>query len=423
GQISILSPISASSLLTCHSILAEPNIEHLALSVDPPKSRPGTPTITVLDVYDIAASIGKEFEAIIDRHGPDSVSSLMPKVINVLEELEDFASRFDSEGRELVTLQLAVRRLELEKCERANDRTRSEKEFEQLEETWQKETRELIQLIDRLKEENAQLREAVREQRESKDAPSDFRQRTTGAIEEIQLMLRLKEVIDRQKIELRGLSRQLAQRNVDLDAMQQQATRLAKLNAVLRRRHYVSKKQTDQLLSEKHDLEMTLRAKEELIQQMRDHVCQSPTDRAADRSLTCGMTASLIKELASPGTPHAPLTESQLIERLNTEDKMITNGSDPNKPRFTVQELRDLLTERNELKSRLIEVEEELSVYRRAGSRSSIQNSIPPASRWDSEPPVQGPINREPSDKAFGRVERSSGIAQFFESLFSKLSK
>ncbi|OON13455.1 hypothetical protein X801_10773, partial [Opisthorchis viverrini] len=388
-QISILSPLFSSPLLTCHSTLAEPNVEHFALSADPAKSRPGTPTITVLDVYDIAASIGKEFEAIIDRHGPDSVSSLMPKVISVLEELEDFASRFDSEGRELVTLQLAVRRLELEKCERVNDRTRSEKEFEQLEETWQKETRELLQLIDRLKEENAQLREAVREQRESKDAPADFRQRTTGAIEEIQLMLRLKEVIDRQKIELRGLSRQLAQRNVDLDAMQQQATRLAKLNAVLRRRHYVSKKQTDQLLSEKHDLEVTLRTKEELIQQMRDHVCQSPTDRAADRSLTCGMTASLIKELASPGTP--------LIERLNTEDKMITNGSDPNKPRFTVQELRDLLTERNELKSRLIEVEEELSVYRRAG---------------DSEPPVQGPINREPSDKAFGRVERSSGIAQ-----------
>ncbi|GAA54081.1 RILP-like protein homolog [Clonorchis sinensis] len=178
GRISILSPLSASSLLTCHSTLAEPNVEHLALSADPPKSRPGTPTITVLDVYDIAASIGKEFEAIIDRHGPDSVSSLMPKVISVLEELEDFASRFDSEGRELVTLQLAVRRLELEKCERANDRTRSEKEFEQLEETWQKETRELLQLIDRLKEENAQLREAVREQRESKDAPSDFRQRT-----------------------------------------------------------------------------------------------------------------------------------------------------------------------------------------------------------------------------------------------------
>lgn len=64
----------------------------------------------------------------------------------------------------------------------------------------------------------------------------------------------------------------------------------------------------------------------------------------------------------------ATLTEAQLIERLNSEGKMITDGRNSNQqPRFTVNELREILIERNELKSRLIELEEELAVYKRAG--------------------------------------------------------
>ncbi|KAA3676843.1 RILP-like protein 1 [Paragonimus westermani] len=332
----------------------------------------------------------------------------MPKVISVLEELEDFAARFDSEGREVVTLKLAVHRLELEKVDRANDKCKNEKEMEQLEETWQTETRELLQLIDRLKEENTQLKGALKEKREKKEYPPSTRQSaqqllflfTDGAIQEIQLMLRLKEVIDRQKVELRGLYRQLAQKNVDLDAMQQQATRLAKLNAVLRRRHCVCKRQADQLLNEKNDLQLALKTKEQLIQHMRDHIyIQSNDQLPSPMGPTCGMSASMINELGSPGTPPATLTEAQLIERLNVEGKMITDGHNSSrKPRFTVHELRELLTERNELKSRLIELEEELAVYKRAG---------------DDDPPVQGPINREPIEKLRGLSStRDSSIKQ-----------
>ncbi|VDP80214.1 unnamed protein product [Echinostoma caproni] len=273
----------------------------------------------------------------------------------------------------------------------------------------------MTQLVERLKEENTQLKEAIKEKREKRDSVANFRQSNEGCAEEIQLMLRLKNVIDRQKVEIRGMRRQLAQKNVDLDAghldiagtslefslastrlslifdsdvvrirdlwtdamvtkaiineMQQQATRLAKLNAVLRRKHFVSKRQADQLLSEKTDLELMLQTKEHLIQQMREHVCHHhPSEPGRTTPLpNVGMSTSMIKELASPGTPPVQLTESQLIERLNAEDKMITDARDPSRPHFTAQELRDLLTERNELKSRLIEVEEELSVYKRAG--------------------------------------------------------
>ncbi|VEL29304.1 unnamed protein product [Protopolystoma xenopodis] len=87
----------------------------------------GPPFITVLDVYDVAAAIGKDFETIIDKYGPDSITNLMPKVISVLEELEDYATRFESEDREIITLQAAVERLEAEKNERAEDQSRYEK--------------------------------------------------------------------------------------------------------------------------------------------------------------------------------------------------------------------------------------------------------------------------------------------------------
>jgi len=35
---------------------------------------------SVVDVYDLASEIGKEFERLIDAHGADSLTNMMPKV-------------------------------------------------------------------------------------------------------------------------------------------------------------------------------------------------------------------------------------------------------------------------------------------------------------------------------------------------------
>ncbi|XP_009986728.1 PREDICTED: RILP-like protein 2, partial [Tauraco erythrolophus] len=45
-------------------------------------------------------------------------------------------------------------------------------------------------------------------------------------------------------------------------------------------------------------------------------------------------------------------------------DKMVIDLSDPNRPRFTLQELRDVLQERNQLKAQLLVVQEELQCYK-----------------------------------------------------------
>ncbi|CAM4565450.1 RILP-like protein 2 [Lepidochelys kempii] len=45
-------------------------------------------------------------------------------------------------------------------------------------------------------------------------------------------------------------------------------------------------------------------------------------------------------------------------------DKMIIDLTDPNRPRFTLQELRDVLQERNRLKAQLLITQEELQCYK-----------------------------------------------------------
>ncbi|VDL95310.1 unnamed protein product [Schistocephalus solidus] len=361
--------------------------------------------LSVFDVYDIAAAIGKEFETIIDKHGPDSVCSLMPKVIHILEELEDYASRLESQDGEILALQAAVDRIEFERLSHAQDRLRCEQvlhcEVLKLEQTWQAEAAEFKQIIHRLKDENMFLIRALDAAKVSDECPYGEVAETAG--EEVRLMLRLKEVIDKQRIEIRALKRQLAQSSIDLDAIQQQANRLAKLNAVLRRKHGVSKRQAAQLAEDKSELETRLLAKEQLIQEMRDHVYRNSKNGSEQNALidmatstTFSLSASLISDSASSPTNEivipislvlvgipfctdfsvllnsfgqqvSQMSEEKLVRLLNTEGKMILDVPNSSRPRFTVDELRNALIERNELKSRIVEVEEELSVYNRAG--------------------------------------------------------
>ena len=83
--------------------------------------------ITVVDVYDTAAAIGQEFEKIIDIHGPETISDLMPKVIQVLEQLEILAGKNQAENAEINELRLTVERLQADKTAKAVEREQFEK--------------------------------------------------------------------------------------------------------------------------------------------------------------------------------------------------------------------------------------------------------------------------------------------------------
>lgn len=83
--------------------------------------------ISVVDVYDLASEIGKECEKIIDIYGTDTVTSLMPKVINALELLEALATRNEGENQLVQELNDRIAQLETDKLEKAEYRKRFEK--------------------------------------------------------------------------------------------------------------------------------------------------------------------------------------------------------------------------------------------------------------------------------------------------------
>lgn len=49
------------------------------MSLSSPTNSPSR-HITVVDVYDLAASVGKDFEKLIEQFGDESVRQIMPKV-------------------------------------------------------------------------------------------------------------------------------------------------------------------------------------------------------------------------------------------------------------------------------------------------------------------------------------------------------
>ena len=76
--------------------------------------------IEVVEVYDLAISIGKEFEKISLKYGNDSISKLMPQVITALEYLEllaDIRQRVTDDYNEL---KRTVERLQTEKLKRSS---------------------------------------------------------------------------------------------------------------------------------------------------------------------------------------------------------------------------------------------------------------------------------------------------------------
>ena len=82
--------------------------------------------VTVVDVYDQAAGIGKEFEKLIENYGVEAVTDLMPKVIKTLEQLETLAGRYEKESSEIHALRVTIDKLEVEKAEKAQERLRYE---------------------------------------------------------------------------------------------------------------------------------------------------------------------------------------------------------------------------------------------------------------------------------------------------------
>ncbi|XP_026153061.1 RILP-like protein 1 isoform X2 [Mastacembelus armatus] len=414
--------------------------------------------LTVMDVYDIAAVVGQEFERIIDQYGCEALSRLMPKVVRVLEILEVMVSR-SSIGPETEELRLELDRLRLERIDRLEKEKKHRKELELVEDVWRGEAQDLLSQIAQLQEENKTLLTNM----SIKDSLSENDlQRHEGMSErERQVMKKLKEVVDKQRDEIRAKDRELTLKNEDIEALQQQQSRLMKINHDLRHKISVVEAQGKALIEQKVELEASAQARGQEVSALRQEVARlkerlqgelpaqnleesaahppSPAEpgkaaegwshRPEPSELMPGRLDPAPRPPPGPLSPEGPEDEAEdeavllweamcdedmpavfqyfTKEALCEEETGALDPKDPNRPRFTLQELRDVLHERNELKARVFLLQEELAYYR---------SDEPPEDETLTPSPSPSPELRTRSRSA---AQPESGIKRLF-SFFSR---
>ncbi|XP_053266732.1 RILP-like protein 1 isoform X4 [Pleuronectes platessa] len=358
--------------------------------------------LTVMDVYDIAAVVGQEFERIIDQYGCEALSRLMPKVVRVLEILEVMVSR-SSISPETEELRLELDRLRLERLERQEKERRHKKELELVEDVWRGEAQDLLTQIAQLQEENQSLltNMSIKDPMSEEDL-----QRHEGMTErERQVMKKLKEVVDKQRDEIRAKDRELTLKNEDIEALQQQQSRLMKINHDLRHKISVVEAQGKALIEQKVELEAGAQARGQEVSALRQEVL-----RLRER-----LQGELPEQNPEEPTPQPP---SPAEEALCEEEMGGLDPQDPNRPRFTLQELRDVLHERNELKAKVFLLQEELTYYR---SDETVDETVTPSSspspelrtRSRSSPQPESGIKRLFSFFSRDKLRNSQRNAQF----------
>ncbi|KAM9541085.1 RILP-like protein 1 isoform 4-T4 [Salvelinus alpinus] len=364
--------------------------------------------LTVMDVYDIAAVVGQEFERIIDQYGCEALSRLMPKVVRVLEIVEVMVSR-NSISPETDELRLELDKLRLERMDRLEKEKKHKKELELVEDVWRGEAQDLLSQIAQLQEENKTLltNMSIKDPMSEEDL-----QRHEGMSErERQVMKKLKEVVDKQRDEIRAKDRELTLKNEDVEALQQQQSRLMKINHDLRHKISVVEAQGKALIEQKVELEAGAQARVQEMGALRQEVTRL-------RERLHGDMPPQVLEVPPPQLP-SPAQEAMCDqdtpalfqhftkEALCDEEVDGLDQKDPNRPRFTLQELRDVLHERNELKSKVFMLQEEVAYYK----SEEVED--------ETGPPTPSPSPEQLRARPRHNAQPESGIKRLF-SFFSR---
>ncbi|XP_033487919.1 RILP-like protein 1 isoform X2 [Epinephelus lanceolatus] len=291
--------------------------------------------LTVDDVYEIAKQIGTEVEKLIDGCGKDSVVGLVPKIVKVLELLESFASRNHAHRlreEELLktfeTIQLQQQKKRGGKDSEEGNEKHEIRELQQKEQQWRKRCEELQAQVQQLQEDREELQSRLR----GSHAQEDRVQR-----QEREVMLKLKGVVDKQRDELRAKAQEITTISKEVEALQEQLERFMKMNAELRHKQNVLQTQLKSTVERKADMEADLKEKSKEIE-----ILQKQLDRT---------------------NSNGPFSSSQTAPVSNK--KSTVDQKDPDQPCFTKKEVRDIIFERNELKTNLFLVQEELNYYQR----------------------------------------------------------
>ncbi|KAM9319571.1 rab-interacting lysosomal protein [Gastrophryne carolinensis] len=275
--------------------------------------------LSLEDVYSMARSLGSELQSLTEQYGPESVAGVVPQVVRVLELLESFAAT----GRER---SCTDQELLIKAVQSMGREERPPPDLEQKLLEAQRKEHDLQNQLSQLTEENQKLLSQMAETKSQGEC---------AAREERDLMLKLKVVVDRQRDEIRSLTRENQQRNKDTEALQEQLNRVMNVNEDLRRKVAVVNTQLKSSLLRKTELENLLQEKQKDCDSM------------------------LHRQPASH-----PLADNNMN---TTECKSRENDGNVESSRlcFTKEDVKQIIQERNELKTNLFLINEELQYYQR----------------------------------------------------------
>ncbi|XP_049657988.1 rab-interacting lysosomal protein isoform X3 [Accipiter gentilis] len=297
-------------------------------------------------VYRMAGALGAELRRLSGRFGPEAVAGLVPPVVRLLELLEALVAPVGTEG---------------EAPAQPGGRLDAENPEQRL---WEAEHREraLRSRLARLEEQNQQLLGQLAESQSQEEALQKHQEkprRVVGSGESLgpgglsglfppclgsdstarkerEVMLRLKEVVDKQRDELRAQAHEIVCKSRDTEALQEQLHRFMSMNEDLRHKVAVVQAQLKSALEKKSDLEAAmLQTQRETSRRSRTSEIQRPKP-------------------SLEGAP-SPTEEPQHQDA----------GRSPAHCCFSKEELQQILQERNELKTNLFLVQEELAYYQR----------------------------------------------------------
>ncbi|CAH1720504.1 RILP-like protein homolog isoform X1 [Aphis gossypii] len=293
-------------------------------------------SLSVVDVYDMAQDIGREFESIIDAYGTDAITGLMPKVVSALEQMELLAMKNERENTTVDDLRSTIQQLEMDKQERTEDRMKYEKEMEQIEDKWREDYNELLTTVSRLQDDNRKLTESL--QAAEKDKIVDSKSQVLSPDVDTVALQRLRHNVDQMRDSIRSYEHQLNSKSNEVDSLTVQMERLQTTLKDLRRKHRFAQLQCRSLVEERADILSQLQKQQKEFISLRQRF---------------GMAQKENEDL------------SKYRDDLpDLKNKAIYDLDDPDRPKFTTNELKDILTERNELKTRVNDLEDELSQFK-----------------------------------------------------------
>ncbi|XP_037114571.1 RILP-like protein 1 isoform X1 [Syngnathus acus] len=360
--------------------------------------------LTVLDVYDIAAALAQEFERTIERFGCEALAGVVPKVVQVLELLETLVSRrgdAGGSGQEADELRRELLRLRQERSDRAAQERKHHQELVQVEDVWKAEVENLLSQLSQLEAENKKLL-ACRAFSQALVENQDQYLQDEGTVEkEKQVMTRLNKLVEKQRDEIQAKDHELMLKNDDVEALQLQQHRLIRINQDLRHKLGTMEAHGKAAMRQRAELEAAAQARRFEMDALRRELTQLRKERQEwelEREVAKMEEENLLFSSTSKASPHASecvkadsvwvecggdtdslenipnFLNSSTHRRVNTSQQDIHKSAflleevpeeaEAKAPHFTLQELRDVLQERNQLKAQVFLLEEELAYHK-----------------------------------------------------------